>query len=218
MNNLSMRQKQIFQMLINTKDYISSQEIANKLNVSVRTIKTDIAEIKYYIKNNPSCSFCSCPSKGYKMICINDEGFADIFDTSSYFMSSNKYLEDDTRQACLFMDILNSRGIIAIKEITEKYYITRATVYNDLERLNKQLLNYDVQIKYIPYQGIYLEGKELNIRFAVQNELLVNEILSENIVKNNCLEFSKDNLLSFINSFLLIVFLILNYQTSIIIC
>lgn len=198
---LSIRQKQIFQILLNSSDYIPCKDIAVKLNVSMRTIKSDIKILKDMVKD-PSlrCTFESMPSKGYKITCQN---ISQLQLSDDYFFSSNKYLEDDIRQVKLFLDILNSHKILTVNELTHRYYISRTTLYKDLENIERDLKKYNIQLVYTPYKGISVEGTEIDIRCALQNKLLLNaSFLSEEFYHYfGYSYFTKKNLLEFINSF-----------------
>ena len=198
---LSIRQKQIFQILLNSSDYIPCKDIAVKLNVSMRTIKSDIKILKDMVKD-PSlrCTFESMPSKGCKITCQN---ISQLQLSDDYFFSSNKYLEDDIRQVKLFLDILNSHKILTVNELTHRYYISRTTLYKDLENIERDLKKYNIQLVYTPYKGISVEGTEIDIRCALQNKLLLNaSFLSEEFYHYfGYSYFTKKNLLEFINSF-----------------
>lgn len=202
-NNLSVRQKQIFQLLLNSNDYVSCKEIAAKLNVSIRTIKSDINGLKDIIKDmDPLCHIESVPSKGYKIQSNYDlELSENKYLSKSYFFTANKYLEDDIRQTKMFLDILHLPQPVTINLLIEKYYISRTTLYKDLDMIAQDLHKYHVELIYKPYQGIYIDGTEVNIRAALQNKLLVNApVLEENDLWQQ-LRFTKENLLEFISSF-----------------
>lgn len=205
MNTLSTRQKQIFQLLLNNNDFVSCKEIASKMNVSIRTIKSDMAGLKDIVKNmGVICQIESVPSKGYRIQShYNLDFIDDEYLTKSYFFTTNKYLEDDIRQTKMFLDILHLPQPVTINQLTEKYYISRTTLYKDLKMISQDLNNYHVNLTYKPYQGIYIDGGEVNIRSALQNKLLVNaSVLEEQLDLwiDNC-QFTKQNLLDFINSF-----------------
>lgn len=204
MNNLSVRQKQIFQMLLNSSEFIPSKEIAMKLNVSVRTIKSDIGIIKSAIQQmNSSYQFQSSPSKGYKIQWNKVPTIKNNYLSDHYFYTANKYLEDDIRQVKIFLDLLNAKKILTVKYLVEKYYISRTTLYKDLNMIAEDLRKYQVQLVYKPYSGVYIEATEVSIRFALQNKLLLNmEVLEDNFEYyfHYC-RFTKQNLLEFIQSF-----------------
>lgn len=205
MNNLSIRQKQIFQLLLNNNDFVSCKEIASKLNVSIRTIKSDMVGLKDMIKSMETiCQIESVPSKGYRIKSHYNLDFSDDeYLSENYFFTTNKYLEDDIRQTKMFLDILHLPQPVTINQLTEKYYISRTTLYKDLKIISQDLSNYHVDLIYRPYQGIYIEGIEVNIRSALQNKLLVNaSVLEEelDLWTDNC-QFTKHNLLEFINAF-----------------
>lgn len=65
---------QIFNILSNSNSYITSTEIANRLNVSDRTIKTDMKSFANYFYKH-GAKLLSVRSKGYKI---------EIFDELKY--------------------------------------------------------------------------------------------------------------------------------------
>lgn len=200
-SNLSIRQKQIFQILLNSKDYIPCKEVAAKLNVSVRTIRSDIKVIQSVTKDPKLfCTFESIPSKGYKITCTR---IAQLGLSDHYFFSSNKYLEDDKRQFNIFLKILNAKKILSVSSLTQQFYISRATLYKDLHKITEDLKKYQVELLYEPYQGISILGEEKNIRFALQNKLLLNQSLIDQELHPyfGNMSFTKKNLLAFVNAF-----------------
>lgn len=201
-SDLSTRQKQIFQMLINTDDYLPCKQIAARLNISIRTVKSDVSVLKNSIQHL-GCRFESVPSKGYRIVYDSIKNISENYLTDHYFFSDNKYLEDDYRRVKIFLDIINSESAIAIKDLTEKYYISRTTLYKDLQEISKDFKNYNVELVYQPYKGVYIEGTEVNIRFAIQNKLLFNMPFLEDEISLyfDQTKFTKNNLLDFINSF-----------------
>ena len=71
---LTKRQIKILESLINNNnDYHTSNQLAQQFNVSIRTIKSDLKQIKSFSETNKSFEMDSLPSKGTKLIVHNRE-------------------------------------------------------------------------------------------------------------------------------------------------
>ena len=64
---ISLRQNKIIQILRNKKNYMTSDEIAEQLSVSSKTIRTDIADINRVLSSD-GISIDSVKSKGFILV------------------------------------------------------------------------------------------------------------------------------------------------------
>lgn len=200
--NLSVRQKQIFMFLLNLEDYISAKEISAKFNISVRTIKTDIDAVKEACDHtNGLCKLISKPSKGYRISC-QKYSVPEFLELENYYIySQNRYLEDDIRKAKILLN-LTCQKQLTLKTMMSQYYVSRATIYKDLSSIGHYLQNYQISLLYRPYQGISLVGDELALRFALQGCLVkYYSILKDEPALLGFSQFTKANLLQFVNRF-----------------
>ena len=65
-NNLTLRQRQILNILFEATDYLTGNEISKRLNVSSRTIRNDISAINLALADD-NISILSKHSFGYKL-------------------------------------------------------------------------------------------------------------------------------------------------------
>lgn len=69
---LSDRQYKIFNDLcLDSNNYLTSNTIAKKYHISIRTVQTELNHIKRLIDNYDFIEFISVPSKGSKIIVID---------------------------------------------------------------------------------------------------------------------------------------------------
>ncbi|MCI5774072.1 MAG: HTH domain-containing protein [Erysipelotrichaceae bacterium] len=199
MNNayLSIRQITILRNLINSQEFITSDQLAKSLNISIRTLKNDITHIKKYCATQKDLIFIAKASKGYK---VNYAGATPL--RPNYFLTNTKYLSNEIRQWQIMLIILNAQTIISIKELCDKFIVSHTTIQKDLKSLSKYLDIYHVKINYERYHGIYILASELNIRFAMQyylNKFMMNDNYNDPYLFGNH-TFTKHNLAIFINS------------------
>lgn len=80
---LTIRQVKILESLINNNDeYFTSNQLAQQFNVSIRTIKSDLKEIKKFSETNNNFKIEALPSKGTKLV---------IYDKKALLSSLNKF-------------------------------------------------------------------------------------------------------------------------------
>lgn len=126
---LTKRQIKILESLIkNNDDYCTSNQLAQQFNVSVRTIKSDLKEIKNFSETNENFELESLPSKGTKLI---------IHDKNALLSSLNKltrkmdYTNKDNidRTSELIKKIVFANTYISKYSLMESLYISESTLY-----------------------------------------------------------------------------------------
>ena len=81
-----------FYILSNVKDYITINKIAKRINISDRTLKNDLIDLREYVKESGG-ELIAKPGKGLKINIIDEKKFkeADVNDLKSLFTGHGSY-------------------------------------------------------------------------------------------------------------------------------
>lgn len=190
---LTKRQIKILESLIkNNDDYCTSNQLAQQFNVSVRTIKSDLKEIKNFSETNENFELESLPSKGTKLI---------IHDKNALLSSLNKltrkmdYTNKDNidRTSELIKKIVFANTYISKYSLMESLYISESTLYQTVNEAKQELKKFNLNISYKTNHGYFIEGDEVDIRRYIMvnnrcfnNSIVINEEVARiyNIIAN----------------------------------
>lgn len=151
------KSKMIISYLNSSDDYTPSSSLAQYLNVSERSIKRYIKAINKELETY-GAKIDSAKGLGYKLLIFSNEDFKKYIKTIS---KTNK--EESFRTSDLLRSILKEYPI-SLDDLSEMLYTSRSTLQSEITSI-KELLNiYDINLKYKPYKGLYLDGTEENIR------------------------------------------------------
>lgn len=162
MSSLSFRQKDIIKYLLSQEEHVSVKQISKLFNISEKTIYRDLDSIQdKVLKENMSIE--KIPGKGIKIV-----GKAqDKMNVNLELRNNNEILEETSvqeRRAKILLDLLEeSPNFTSIDILSEKYYISRASIVNDISYLTKEINKYDLIIEK-SNKGTRIVGSEKNIR------------------------------------------------------
>jgi activator of the mannose operon (transcriptional antiterminator) len=156
--------KKILQFLIENEKMVSAAEIAHYLHISVKTVRNELQRLETYVSEY-QCSIVKIPGKGIRL----DGEKSNIRKLEKALDRREKNWENtpEERQYRIWNLLLGSSKCVMMKEICAEYYVSKATVNNDMKELNQLLSQYGVSIVYEKQQGLRLEGKEQDIRSAM---------------------------------------------------
>lgn len=151
---------------VQNKNCITLTEIAEKLDVSTRTVRNDIKILNDALSDT---AFIEGEQGNYKLYIVDLEGFEkkkeEIFKYNSYLDSPKK------RMAYIFKKLLKSNGSYITDELAYEMNVGRSTINGDIKKLNEILGSYGLFIEGKSNSGISLSGLELNKRFFIMENL-----------------------------------------------
>lgn len=207
---LTKRQIEILLNLFSNLDApVSLQVFTDQFHLSLRSIQTDIAEIKetikehgLYIENNKNCICMSITNQ----------------ETANIFMNSiiqdynlNQFFEDQSsRISYIISRLLDSNDYLKSADLADEMYISRSQISNDIKLAKNMLSSYHLTLISKPYYGIKIIGKENDIRnYIIQEKLKIKNLVCDEITHS----FSSHEHIDDINN---IVIKILNHSHYII--
>lgn len=207
---LTKRQIEILLNLFSNLDApVSLQVFTDQFHLSLRSIQTDIAEIKetikehgLYIENNKNCICMSITNQ----------------ETANIFMNSiiqdynlNQFFEDQSsRISYIISRLLDSNDYLKSADLADEMYISRSQISNDIKLAKNMLSSYHLTLISKPYYGIKIIGKENDIsNYIIQEKLKIKNLVCDEITHS----FSSHEHIDDINN---IVIKILNHSHYII--
>ncbi len=128
--NLPLRQRKLLHILQNKKTYITGSELAKQLNVSSRTIRSDITFLNQSLKPFHA-QILSERSKGYLFSAQNTEALQQMNQMNTVFSSKEERVRYLAFQLCL------SDVPVNMYDLEDEMYVSHTTLENDLHLLKK---------------------------------------------------------------------------------
>lgn len=162
--------KKVFKCL-QFNDYIIADDIAKVTNLSNKTVRNCIANMKYEL-DEMGVEISSKPRYGYKLKIVDEDKY-------------NKQKEEDIviedpipttsqeRMRYLMMTLFSKEKYYKIDELAEIMYVTRGTISKDVKDLEQVLHKYNLVLKRTAYKGIFIEGDERDKRTLLEEEVAV---------------------------------------------
>jgi len=160
---LNERQNSILKYLYNKKDYTTINEISKEFKVSVRTIRYDLDNIEYMLKDNEKISLVRTPRYGIK---LEFKGKRDILTFSSIFDCVEINSPEDR---VIFIAINLLIGNSKVEELANMLSVSKNTVVSDLKKAKEILNNLRINVISKAYVGTCIEGDEEDVRYAFIN-------------------------------------------------
>lgn len=190
--NLTRRQIIIINSLYK-KGTLTSVDLSLILNVSVRTVKYEIKEIRKKFSEE-LLKIISSSRKGYKII-IKDEDFLNYLeelDSSSKIKFMDKlYTNNYERVFYVLRRILTEDDYLKIEDLSNEIYVSRSTLNQDIKEVKRLLNKYELEIVSRPHYGITVKGSELNKRLCISEYIFHNEMAFINQYMNTDIEDSR---------------------------
>ncbi|GMQ61397.1 PRD domain-containing protein [Vallitalea maricola] len=159
---LSLREKAIIEILINEKRPVRIYEIAEKLNVSQRTIRYDLDEIDYALKNVDEC-IVRKPRVGILLEtqCTLEE----LVEKCGDNYTNMPYLNKNERYIYLGMHFLTTDDFTSSEQLATMLGVSRSAIMSDIKEISQRAVDkYNVQILAKKGYGYRVQGNEQLLR------------------------------------------------------
>ena len=183
---ITSRAKEILRLLIpaDFSNTITVNDIAEKLNVSSRTILREMPQVEKWLKHN-KFKFIKKPGVGL-LLDENLEGknrLQQLLD--GYYVE--KHYKPEERQYLIISELLQMKEPVKLYYFTSIFGVTEGTLSNDLDKVQEWFKKHNLKLTRKPGLGVYVEGKEKDFRQALIN------LLYENLDENQLLQIIKDS-------------------------
>jgi len=204
---LTNRQKEIAFILLNNEQPLLYRELAEKCSVSLRTIKSDMKEVKYWFKKH-QVELHSQPNKGLWLSNLNENEKVKIH-YKLLLESADEEIwgeEGRIRRIILLLSLHPSKYVTA-EFLAEQLFVSKQTIYKDMKKVGKYLAENNLTLTVLPRKGYTITGEEVDIRQQAEYLLTYKIVIEESYKSETYLKF-KEELFSFsenIKSMVLIV-------------
>lgn len=169
MYNQNLRQIQLLKMLINSNGFLNSEYVCKKLNISDRTLRSDIKSAEREYREN-GIQLISKKGVGYSATIIDEDKcypylkklFEDM-ETSQKLLPV--YAED--RINYLLKLFLINNDYLKTDDVAEELLISKTTISNDLKEVRERLSYFHLELVSKPSYGMKLIGKEIHRRSCI---------------------------------------------------
>lgn len=148
--HLSLRQRQLINCLMHAEGFVTGTELARRLNVSARTVRTDVSELNDILKKS-GIQIISRHHFGYTIKAQDEACLRDLTQTAASYISREERLHH------LVLRLSLSEHAIDLDDLADEMYISKATLENDLKSFRKEFL--------LKYPFVLLIREKNRIRF-----------------------------------------------------
>ena len=167
----------LFDFFLLKKEPILIKDIASTINVSERTIRTDISNLNdYLIDKNAKIKLIR--QKGYILDCEDEKKIIDWWGNFNKTEGYSLLGSLKERQNYLFALLLNELKYYSVYELMEHLCISKNTLYMYLKNIRKTLSNYNLKLINNTNTGFKVIGTEYDKRKAILDLFLINDLQS----------------------------------------
>lgn len=158
---------QIINILKTSNDYVTSDYLSGKLQVSGKTISRHISEIN---SGQETELILSKRGQGYKLNC---DSYVQSISEASPDKTSVEMRQESITSALL----LKAPSMVSTYQMIDKYFVSESIFQKDLKQIKKYLNTFNLQLVQSNHQ-IGVTGDEKNIRVALVHSILhVDEVV-----------------------------------------
>jgi transcriptional antiterminator len=180
MQQITKRQIQVLLQLLEDSQPVTTKELAAQQNVSVRTIKYDLDTIRLWLKARNQ-DLTSKRSQGVWLTLSDSERIklkSELMDVDRLELYADQTLRLD--RLSIFLMLTNQA--ITSFELAERLMVSKDTVLNDLEVLEKRLTDQGMTLERLSRKGFLITGPEHQVRLLIE-EVLQKDLTDYDIYK-----------------------------------
>ncbi|HHY1428439.1 TPA: BglG family transcription antiterminator [Bacillus cereus] len=186
---MNKRQQEILQFLLSeSNEYLLVQELADRIGCSEKTIRNDFKVIEEYVEKHSDALLIRRPGLG---VCleITDYDKSSLFNELYAVKQDIGYASDEERVLQIAYSLLMNVKPVTVQELAEQYFVNRATVKKDLDRIETWLEELGLDLVVKQRIGLTVESDERSKRKALAklSDLIHNRELMNQFIKKQFL-------------------------------
>lgn len=162
----------IVNLLINSNMPVTIDSIADRLNVSNKTIKNDIKIVEKYVENK-GLRLSRKPGVGIEITGPEEKKF-ELVSNIEIDISSIEPYSPLYRRNYILKRLFMAEGNLMIKDLAKDLYMSKVTIRKDLEDIESWLNNFNLKLIKKKNYGIEINGKEEDWRNAAASCIAIN--------------------------------------------
>lgn len=135
---------------------LPQEELARRLNVSTRTVRTDVATLNELIATH-GAHLIHQRGSGYQLKIYNQG----LFDALLAAQGQDSGLPRTSRERVLHLQILllTAEQGIKLDELADTWYLSRAALQGDMAEVREQLSHFRLSVESKPRLGMRIQGR-----------------------------------------------------------
>ena len=169
-----MNARQIFllEFLLKQHEYLSANQLAEKYGVSTKTVYQDIDKLNdFFDEGELKSRIVKVPRKGIKLSANEERKKIHSLLLVNKHESGVQDFSPEYRESELIKRLFINQEDLDIYDFAEEMYVTESTVHRDIDKLEKNLGQFNLKIR-IKHDQLFVDGDELNIRKALQSYVI----------------------------------------------
>ena len=169
-----MNARQIFllEFLLKQHEYLSANQLAEKYGVSTKTVYQDIDKLNdFFDEGELKSRIVKVPRKGIKLSAGEERKKIHSLLLVNKHESGVQDFSPEYRESELIKRLFINQEELDIYDFAEEMYVTESTVHRDIDKLEKNLGQFDLKIR-IKHDQLFVDGDEWNIRKALQSYVI----------------------------------------------
>ncbi len=160
------RLAQLFTLLRN--ETLPQDELAQRLSVSTRTVRADITALNVLLAQY-GAQFTLNRGSGYQLKIDDRSRFQALEETAPKTQHVPRTAQE--RIHFLLVRFLTSAFSIKLEDLADEWFISRATLQNDMVEVRERFQRYQLTLETRPRHGMKLFGSEVSIRACLTDLL-----------------------------------------------
>lgn len=157
---------EILNILLSTKEPVVINSIAKKLNVSNKTIRNNLNDIEEIVCNS-GLKLIKTPGVGILLDGSDDIKLRFIDQIKDRIGKNVEPYSPEARKKYILKRLFMSYENITMQQVADELYVSRVTIYKDLEDVEKWLNDYNLKLLRKTNYGIEVVGQEESLRNAI---------------------------------------------------
>ena len=169
-----MNARQIFllEFLLKQHEYLSANQLAEKYGVSTKTVYQDIDKLNdFFDEGELKSRIDKVPRKGIKLSADEERKKIHSLLLVNKHESGVQDFSPEYRESELIKRLFINQEELDIYDFAEEMYVTETTVHRDIDKLEKNLGQFNLKIR-IKHDQLFVDGDEWNIRKALQSYVI----------------------------------------------
>ncbi|MDF2540596.1 MAG: transcriptional antiterminator, BglG [Herbinix sp.] len=159
------RDRQILIALLTQKEALPVKNLAQKINVSKRTVQRELDYISYILKNY-NINLCSKTGAGIWL--EGEEAGKQMLLKQLENQDDRDFADKSERRKGLILEMLKDQTPKKLYYYANLFSVSEATISKDMEHVEPWFQKFELQIIRKQGYGVYLQGSEKNLRVAIR--------------------------------------------------
>lgn len=154
-----------------SEQIVSSEYLAKLLNVSSRTIRTDLKELSALLSTH-GATVKSLKGAGYQLEIHDEQRFRHLLKQLKENEAATPQQvsgSSEGRHRFLIRKLLLTEEYFKLEDLADLLFVSRPTIQNDIREVRRILKNYGLTLENRPHYGVKIKGSETQLRYCMSD-------------------------------------------------